>query len=301
MTEASPSALSADYYPLGSDDPGEILSPVPFRDETSIFNEDSERLFFEEDMMPSREESARFTYHRPRRAELNGINLLNVVTYVAHLFVSWGIGVWGLNGLLETRWEISVKYETLITPATWAHYFWYPILILEAVFTLAQLFPYYRARPIIQDGTKYFFFYVFVIQTAWTLFFSFQLFIFSFISVVGALVSLISLLYSQRQSLIGHQQQSVAEYILFQFPFQLHAGWMVLMVVDHFSILFRRYDASVGLQVAIDVFALGIMCTVAIACLCRPPHSELVLPAVILWSYVSVRQCLTKRLLYICR
>jgi len=291
-TTESPSDFSGDYYPLANEQGGDIVSPVTFREEAGLHNDESERICFEDNLtLPSQEENTTsLLYTRREPAELNGLNFLNVVTYCAHLFVSWGIGVWGLDGVLETRWEISTKYETLVTPAKWAYYLWAPILILEGVFALAQLFPYYRSRPIIQAGTGFFFFYTFLIQTAWTFFFSFQLFIFSFVSVVAALLSLISLLASQQHSLIRNRHSRM-EYTLFRFPFFLHTGWMILMTVDHFSILFRRFEADIGLQIAIDIFSLGIMLAVAVACLTRPPETDFVIPLVILWSYVSLHVC----------
>jgi hypothetical protein len=302
MAAESPSAFSAEYFPLDDERDGEpvdILSPVPFRDEAGLHNDLSERIYFDEETFETRDESdsvpllqnynsERSSSSRRYTGQLSGLNYLNAVTYVAHLFVSWGIGVWGLDGVLDTRWDISMRYETLVTPAKWAYYLWAPILILEGFFAVAQLTPHYRARPIIQAGTGFFFFYTFLIQTAWTLFFSFELFVCSFVAVLGALVTLGSLLASQKSALMG-QKQSILEYCLFCFPFYLHTGWMVLMTVDHLSLLSRALEASIGLQLATDIFSLGIMLAVAaLCCLASPSWQDFVIPIVILWSYVSV-------------
>jgi hypothetical protein len=307
MTAESPSTFSADYFPLGRDgEPVDILSPVPFRDEAGLHNDISERIYFDEETFDTREEnisvpllnntllnyssgsrSRSQRYNNTGQLKLSGLNYLNALTYVAHLFVSWGIGVWGLDGILDTRWEISTRYETLVTPALWAYYLWAPILILEGFFAVAQLIPHYRARPIIQAGTGYYFFYTFLIQTVWTLCFSFQSFICSFIAVLGALLSLGSLLASQKSALMG-ERQSLLEYCLFCFPFYLHTGWMVLMSVDQLSLLSRALGASIGLQLATDIAALGIMLAVAaLCCLASPSWQDFVIPLVILWSFVS--------------
>lgn len=257
-----------------------------------------------------------FASSRRRPSELNGLNYLNVVTYAAHLFVSYGIGIWGLNHVLETRWEIITKYETLVTPAHWAYYLWAPIVIMEGFFSLAQLLPHYRARSLIQgkhrsyaesihaflrskllhiaflslkDGTSFFFFYTFIIQTAWTFFFSFQLFILSFISVVGALLSLLSLLASQHKSLLSERRRNLLEYTLFRFPFYLHTGWMALMTVDHMCLLVRRYAPDhIGTQVAADILALALLLAVAIVplTLSTPvswPQQDFIIPLVVIW------------------
>ena len=241
-------------------------------------------------------------HNRPR---CNGLNYLNVVTYVAHLFVSWGIGVWGLDGILKTRWEISLEYETLCTTASWTYWtMWYTIYVLEGVFAVCQLLPYYRARPIVQAGTGYYFFYTFLVQTAWTLFYSFQLFICSFIAVVVALLALIKLLLNQRASINDGTTMSTTvslsgqrfhqrrigglEYYFFRLPFHVHMGWLAVIVAHHFTLLFRRFNAPVSLQVAVDIVALGSLLPVAVVFLVNKSYGkDFVVPLVILLSYVS--------------
>ncbi|GAX25753.1 hypothetical protein FisN_8Hh347 [Fistulifera solaris] len=281
-------------------------SPVVYREDIS--NSQREQLLYDEtngsvnrvrltssgEELHSLRRTLRRSFSQRRPSHLNGLNYLNVVTYAAHLFVSYGIGIWGLNHILETRWEIIMKYETLVTPAHWAYYLWAPIVIMEGFFSLAQLLPHYRARSLIQDGTSFYFFYTFVIQTAWTFFFSFQLFILSFISVVGALLSLLSLLASQHKSLLSERRRNLVEYTLFRCPFYLHTGWMALMTLDHMCLLVRRYAPEhVGMQVAADILALAFMFAVAIVplTLSTPvcwPQQDFIIPLVVIWSYIGI-------------
>lgn len=226
--------------------------------------------------------------YRYRRQQLSGLNYLNAVTYVGHLFVSWGIGITGLFGLLDTRWHLQQQYLTLVTPAKWAYYLWAPILALEGIFALAQLTRYYRARPVVQAGTGFYFFYTFLIQTVWTVTFSFQCFVASFVAVLAALLSLLSLLASQKRALQGNRQ-GLVEYCLFCFPFYLHTGWMVLMTADQLSLLARAEGGSVALQLATDIVALGLLLAVAaVCCLAGPAWRDFVIPTVILWSLAGI-------------
>ena len=226
--------------------------------------------------------------HTREPARLNCLNYLNVLSYVLNVFVSYGIGVWGLGGVLPTRWEVSQEGRTLVTPALWAYWIWAPILGFEAFFAVAQLFPHYRARPIIQQGTGYFFFYTFIIQTAWTLFFAFKLYIFSFVAVVAALVSMASLLVRQHFYQV-RGKRSLVEYWLFKFPFYLHTGWLILCSVVQFSMMFRHFaPVNVGVQLAADIVSLGVMLPVATFFLTGKPNGpDFVIPMVIIWSYVS--------------
>jgi hypothetical protein len=159
--------------------------------------------------------------------------------------------------------------------------------VFEAMFAMAQLVPEYRARPIIQQGTSYFFFYTCLIQTAWTLFFSFRFFIFSFVSVICGVIALASLLASQYYTQVrGHKPR--VEYWLFQFPFLLHFGWLVVMATVHFALLVRRYTDNEGIQLAADIVSLGTLLAVATYFLTGYPSGpDFVIPLVVIWSYVS--------------
>jgi len=297
----SPRSSFADYHlvvdePSNKKQESSLMSPTtPFREEVGLHNDDSNRFYFDEEetTLASREENMNNLeplLYVPQRepSALNTINFLNAGTYAAHLFVSWGIGIWGLDGLLDTRWSlVSNKFETLVTPSLWAYCLWSPILILEGTFAIAQLLPHYRNQPIIQE-TGYLFFYCFVLQTAWTFFFSFQLFTLSFISVVFALLSLISLLLTQLHTISTDERRSWTEYTLFRFPFYLHTGWMVLMVTEHFALLFRAFGCSTHMQAAIDILSLALLLAVGVAVLIRPPYSDFVIPAVIIWSFLGI-------------
>lgn len=220
--------------------------------------------------------------------KINGLNMLNVATYMVHLFVSYGVGVWGLDGLVSTRVQVSQKYETLVTPESWTYYIWIPILMTETVFVIAQLFPEYRSRPIIQQGTSFFFFYTCLLQTGWTLFFAFECFIGSFVCVVLSVISLASLLTSQHLAQVGGRQ-SHEEFWFFRFPFCLHFGWMTVMAAVHFSLLIR-YVASnhIETQLASDIVAMGILLPIACFFLLQTDGHNFIIPAVILYSYVGM-------------
>ena len=219
---------------------------------------------------------------------INGLNLLNVAAYLMHLIVSYGVGVWGLDGLVDTRVEIAQEYETLVTPSPWAYYIWIPILMTETVFVTAQLFPEFRSTPIIQQGTSFFFFYTCLLQTGWTLFFAFKLFIFSFVCVVLVVISLASLLTSQHWAQI-RGRKSFEEFWLFRFPFCLHFAWMVVMACNDFAILIRyEFKHDIDTQLASDIVAMGILLPVACFFMLRTEGPNFIIPGVILWSYVGM-------------
>lgn len=261
--------------------------------------------------IPSHGRSAAF-FSTPRRhssrlnqyTELSGLNYLNLVSYTAHVVGWYGMAVAGWFFHLPSQWNRTAQYETLITPASWSvQYLWVPILMAEGIFVLAQALPHYRNRPIVTTGTSYFFFYTVLCQLMYELLYSLGFYAISFAMVGMTLVALTSLLLSQQQQHAPHLTTGsravstsflqhpglLLEYIFFRFPFILHTGWVILMTVDHFSLLFRRYNPNdIALQLGVDVFCLGILLPVAVIALNYNYQAyDFVIPIVILWSYVS--------------
>lgn len=290
MTEDS--AQSQSYRLLMDEGEEHIVgfSPVTNRPiEESIFVHDKYMTMDHEDDEDDDDADLTPFLFSSESTQLNGLNFLNIVTYLAHLVASLGIGAWGLDGILDTRVEIILEHETLVTPAKWTYYIWIPILLSETIFVIAQLLPEYRARPIVQDGTGFFFFYTCLLQIAWTICFSFELFIPSFITVVLATFSLASLLGSQRLSLSRGRRNKKTEYWLFRFPFYLHFAWIVVMAVVHLALLVRCSSSSmIAAQIATDMIALGLLLPVACFYLLQNDRHNFVIPSVILWAYVSI-------------
>ena len=257
-------------------------------------------------------------HHQQSKPKLNGLNYLNVITYVLNVFTSYFIGVRGLFGILPTRRDIFIEYETLVTPADYAYYLWAPILVFEFFFATAQLFPHYRARPIIQQGTGLYFFWACIIQTIWTICFAMKWFISSFVAVCLALLCLVLLLASQHYNCLSapttrggggmtgtmggflssssssgptqRRKESLSEYWLFRFPFYLHCGWLLVCTVVQFSMVFRyRFTGSSGAQLMADIVALGVLLPPSTFFLTgQSSGPDFVIPVVIIWSYISI-------------
>jgi len=249
------------------------------------------------------------------RPKLNGLNYLNVITYGLNVFTSYFVGVRGLFGVLPTRRDIFIQYETLVTPADFAYWLWAPILVFELFFATAQLLPHYRARPMVQQGTGLYFFWACIIQTIWTVLFAKKWFLASFISVVLALLCMVLLLASQHynclvaptargrggMTILGmlaaatrapprQRRKSLLEYWFFRFPFYLHCGWLLVCMVVQFSMAFRfKFTHSTGAQLTADIVALGVMLPPATFFLTgQSSGPDFVIPVVVVWSYISI-------------
>lgn len=111
-TQTEESVLSTPYMVLNDEQTEELnltlveeraLRDLPFEDDkvaVSVCLED------EDDELAALIGEAEAT-------KVNGLNLLNVATYMVHLIVSYGVGVWGLDGLGKKTLEKDV-YKIIV-------------------------------------------------------------------------------------------------------------------------------------------------------------------------------------------
>jgi len=184
--------------------------------------------------------------------------------------------------------EFKTNYldQTLLTPAAWtSELIWAPIFFFEGIFCAAQLLPTFRGRPIVLEGVGYFFVYACAAQIAWTFFFSFCLFLPAFISMVILLVSLSCLLVSQ--FLAKSPDESRREYWLLRFPFSLHMGWIFVSTAINWSVLSLETGASESTLLAGIIASMALLLVVAFLFM-SAMTKNLVVPAVIIWSFVGI-------------
>ena len=213
----------------------------------------------------------------------NGLNLL---AFMASVFIHYGIGVWGLNGILPTILEVTATHRTLITPVDWTHWIWALVYALEFVFVVAQLLPSYRSRPVVLQGVGYFFVYSCLAQIAWTMFFSFCMFLVSFICQATNLAALCFLIVSQFLS--QSRNEGRLEYFLMRFPFSLHVGWVFVETAVNFSIFSQHMGLSEGEQLCAAIVSLGLLLMVGSLFLGANTSKGLVVPAVVIWAFVGI-------------
>eukprot|EP00563_Minutocellus_polymorphus_P017414 CAMPEP_0197719548 /NCGR_PEP_ID=MMETSP1434-20131217/3259_1 /TAXON_ID=265543 /ORGANISM="Minutocellus polymorphus, Strain CCMP3303" /LENGTH=391 /DNA_ID=CAMNT_0043304305 /DNA_START=32 /DNA_END=1207 /DNA_ORIENTATION=+ len=231
-------------------------------------------------------------HHIMATSRLSLRNGLNLLAFGANVFIHYGIGVWGLNGILPTISEVTDTHRTLITPVDWTHWIWAVIYALEFVFVVAQLFPSYRSRPVVLQGVGYFFVYSCLAQIAWTMFFSFCMFLISFICQATNLASLCFLIISQFLS--QSRNEGRLEYFLLRFPFSLHIGWVFVETAVNFSILSQHMGLSEGEQLCAVIVSLGLLLMVGSLFLGANTSKGLVVPAVMIWAFVGISVALNR-------
>ncbi len=188
----------------------------------------------------------------------------NLIAYALNVLFTYGIGVAGLFNLPDNT-VLSEKYQTLVTPIGWAFSIWGPIFISEAIFTIAQLLPKYRGNKIVQEGVGYWYAAVCIAQVSWTFSFSFEVMWLAFVLMFTILFCLANLL----RSTYDMAPETVGQYWLLKFPFELHCGWIVAASAVNFSVLFVAYgdDDNMDTQLSVAIVSIAGVIAAALFCL----------------------------------
>lgn len=196
-------------------------------------------------------------------APLTKLNYANLAAYGLNVLVTYGIGVAGLFGFPSNS-ELSEKYQTLVTPIGWAFSIWGPIFIFQGIWTIAQMFPSYRAHPMVTEGVSYWYFAVCAAQACWTLAFATETNWLACIFMYTILGCLLKILYNQYQL----EKPSNKDYWLLAFPFEIHSGWIVAASAVNLSVLFVAYGSdNEACQLSVAILSLSAIVCVALSML----------------------------------
>jgi benzodiazapine receptor len=209
--------------------------------------------------------------------KIQWINIANLVAYLANAFVTYGVGV---SGKFPTNSELSAKYQTLVTPSGYAFSIWSIIFTAELVWAIFQLFPSYRANELV-DGVSYYFILACVAQMLWSIVFTTEQIAFSLIAMVSILIPLLIII--TKSTKIGHQ--TLGEYWLMKFPFQIHAGWIMAATLVNFNVVLVAWNVPSNLQVFSGWLSLiALTCSAVYFILKR----QWVVPSVLSWASLAI-------------
>jgi benzodiazapine receptor len=191
---------------------------------------------------------------------LNRRNYLNVAAYLGNVLTSYLIGARGV-GNAETNEYLSLKYQTLVTPASFAFAIWGIIFFAQAAFTVAQLLPNKRNSPLVQDGIKDYYIGACVCQILWTFFFGNEYIALSFFAMLGILACLFLLF--QESNKIDSEGEKADQYLLFRFPFIIHLGWIVVASFVNLNVLLVSLNAQRGVLASVAILTVFILLAIA--------------------------------------
>lgn len=182
-------------------------------------------------------------------------NTLNAIVFLANVFVMFGLGIFGLHIYNET----PASFPTLVTPASWARFLIWPIiLLLELVWVVAQLLPKFRDEPLVTAMGRNFIYFS-LAQIAWTISFSFQILSISFIAIICMLV--FSFLIFRAISNVD--TPNIKEFLMWKLVWNMLFGWVVVATIVDINVLLAAMGVSSTLQFYMALLSLTAMLIVA--------------------------------------
>lgn len=246
--------------------------------------------------------------------KLNAINLLNLLGYLTSLITSYLGGVAGWFGGMSNA-ELSLKYQTLITPsATYFGYIWAIIFLFEGFFAVSQLLPQFRNHILVTEGIGYVFFLACVAQTTWTVTFGYELMMAAFLAMMALFLFLLTLLRRQWtivademekiQTMIAtgeiDTEEDVTEdftarpprlsYWLLRFGFGVHAGWIAPATPLMLCVLFVQLGMEPNYELWVGVISLPLLFGCCMGLLLReePGAPSYVFPGVVAYACAGI-------------
>ena len=223
---------------------------------------------------------------------LNHLNYLNLAGYILNSFITFfAASILHLTDISPQ----SASYQTLINPAPYAFSIWGIIFLSQGIYTAAQMHPSFRKNELVQDGVKYWYFVTCVMQSSWVFIaLGTQQYVLSTLAMIGILIGLIQLLESQyKLQLHPSVSVSIKEFWLFQFPFEIHCGWIYAATAITLNSCVIRIGAGAELQYLMALLTIAMFIFIPLRCLQRHPKPNYTIPLVLAWAAHGIFQELT--------
>jgi translocator protein len=239
-----------------------------------------------------------------RTNALGALPWINVVSYLINVAVTYGVGVAGFLDLPSNS-VVSEKYQTIVTPIGWAFAIWGIIFVSQGIWALLQLLVYTGRLPELYVETirtvQCYYVLVVATQVAWTLLFANEWIIGSAVMMVCILWNLGIIVFSlARQDRINQQDEdadittrgmsslalSAGKYLLLQFPFAIHFGWILAATVVNVNVVLvaKGLDTNILFYGAVA----GLVGLVLVALYLAIGQGFVTVPLVVVWALFGV-------------
>jgi benzodiazapine receptor len=214
-------------------------------------------------------------------SRLNKFNLWNLAAYVLNVAVTYGVGTGYLD--LPSNGELSLKYQSLVTPVGWAFSIWGIIFTLEAIWVLIPLFASQQRDTAWITAVAYNYVYVCLAQVAWTLMFSYELIA---LSCICMLLILLFLGQAVRKLLPLAENYTLTQYTLRVAPFTIHMAWIMAATFVNLNVFLVEQKVASAVQFYAAITSLLVLFGAALFFLWR--SVDTVVPAVLAWPLLGI-------------
>lgn len=186
--------------------------------------------------------------------------------------------------------ELSEKYQTIITPKGTAFSIWAIIFLFQGIFTIIQMMPSFRSRPLVQDGVSFWYMITCYTQIGWTFAFAFEVnelaLVFMFLIWISLMALIISQYYVELDSETSKcfSMKGLVEFWLLKFPFCIHGGWITAASALNVCVIAVDYQASAATQLAIGIICLAVLHAISVWHLFGYKRPNYTIPCVLVWA-----------------
>lgn len=211
---------------------------------------------------------------------LSWVNWVNLIMYVINLVLVY-VSVTGAFG--ATNRELSIKYQTLVTPASFAFSIWGPIFIGEGIFAVTQMLPQFRDKSVVKAIAP-FWWSICICQVTWSVVFARDWITAALVLMLAILASLLGLLWRA----MSVDCESILEYWLLRAPFSLHAGWIIAASAVQINVQVDQAKASPAELLASAVVSAAVIFALASLSGLALPRPDAIIPLVAAWAFFAV-------------
>jgi len=222
------------------------------------------------------------------RTALNWKNYGNIIFFILNIVFTYGVGTAGMFGTPDNG-ELSEKYQTIITPKSSAFIIWAVIFTFQAIFTVLQLLPSFRARPMVQEGVSFWYMIACTAQIGWTISFAYEVIPLSLVFMLLIWISLMGILISQYYvkfdpTTASCSMKGLVEFWLLRFPFSIHGGWITAATALNIGVITVDNESSAATQLSVGIVCLAALHALSVWHLFGYKRPNYTIPIVLIWA-----------------
>lgn len=223
------------------------------------------------------------------RSALNWKNFGNLLAFVLNVLFTYGVGTAGWFGT-PNNGELSEKYQTIITPKGTAFSIWAVIFLFQGLFTVVQMLPSFRGRPLVQDGVSFWYMVTCYAQVGWTFTFAYEVNEAALFFMLIIWMSLMALIISQYYVELDSEtskccsMKGLMEFWLLKFPFSIHGGWITAASALNVSVIAVDNESPAATQLAVGIICLAVLHALSVWHLFGYKRPNYTIPCVLIWA-----------------
>lgn len=205
-----------------------------------------------------------------------------IAAFVSVIFVNYLSNALPLNGL--TQKDISDKYDSLFTPASFTFSIWGVIYLALAGFVVYQALPAQRKNELVSWVSKLFILSCFA-NILWIFVWHYEFLVFSLVVMFAILAILVTIYRTLRRR---YDRATWQQWLFLHLPFSLYTGWITVATVANISIVQNGMGWDDSLLSATNWTLLKLAIVAVICAIVVLRRGDSVYAVVIAWAAYGI-------------